>query len=199
MLTDEFRTIAQAAVGQHPGHVDVVVTGVTPTRHGPLVEWRGGSPLPRQDDGRTLSPPAAQDVLGVLARVLALRWQTGRAVIPADWDVDLDRRFPDTFEPGGPCSGGGWRWLWEAGATLVQDAGATGFRTTQTKEKFAQARWYYSIEGKTRRSVRNEVSTVVDCIEQLSAYICETCGAPGRIRYGGWAKTSCVLHADGKA
>lgn len=199
MLIDEFRTIADGAVCRHVGHVDVVPTGVSPSAHGPLVTWTGGSPLPRQDDGRFVPPPPAQDVLRVLARVLALRWQTGRAVVPDDWDATLRGRYPTTFEPGGPYSGGGWRWLWEAGASLVSEAGATGFRTEQTKEKFAQARWHYSIEGKTRKATRNEVSTIVDCVEHLSAYVCETCGAPGRIRKGGWAKTCCDLHANGKA
>jgi len=195
MLIDEFAIIAADAVGTHPGHIDIAVTGVRPSPHGPLVDWIGGSTMDRQDDGRTIQPPAAQDLLRVLARALALRWQEGRAVVPADWDARLRERYPGTFDDGGPYSGGGWRWLWEAGASLIQDTGVKRFSTSQTKEKFAQIRWYYSIEGRCRNLIREDVGTIVDCVEHLSAFVCETCGAPGQIRKGGWAKTCCDAHA----
>lgn len=195
MLVAEFTRIATEACYRHEGHVQIVVTAVRPSPHGPLVEWSGGSPLPRSDDGRTRGWPAAQDVCSVLARVLACRWREGRAVVPRDWRAQLGARHPGVFEPAGPYTYGGWRWLWEAGAELVGETGARGFRTTQTKEKFALARWYYSTAPSNPKSKQLAVREVVDCIEHLSAYICEYCGAPGRVRAGGWAQTCCDFHA----
>ncbi len=40
---------------------------------------------------------------------------------------------------------------------------------------------------------------VISTVEHLSAFICEDCGRPGRIRRGGWAKCRCDIHASGKA
>lgn len=198
MIIDEFTLIANRAVRDMPGHAVVEAVAVRPSPHGPLVKWRGGSALPRQEDGRTLSPPAARDVLSVLTRVLACRWREGTPRILPTWQEDLSRRHTTAFDAGGPLSHGGWRWLWEAGAELVAETGVKGFECMQTKEKFATIRWYYSIEQRNMRPILERVKVAVECVEHLSAFVCETCGAPGKIRYGGWAKTSCDVHADGK-
>ena len=193
MLIDEFTDTANRACSQHDGHVPIVVTGVVPSAHGPLVQWTGGSPATRWDRRIVKTAPLSQEICGVLARVLACRWREGRAVIPKSWREDLAARHPNTFEPGGPHSWGGWRWLWEAGAELVAETGVAGFKTEQTKEKFAQARWYWSSKG----TIEQQQATilVVDCIEHLSAFTCEYCGSPGSLRSGGWAKTCCDYHA----
>jgi len=60
---------------------------------------------------------------------------------------------------------------------------------TQVKEKYGILRFYYTggdeyIEG------------IVDLTESLSATICETCGASGKLRDGGgWLITLCDEHA----
>ncbi|MCK2057166.1 hypothetical protein [Methylobacterium sp. 37f] len=195
MIVEEFTTIANMSCEQQDGHVPITVTGVIPSPHGPLVQWTGGSPAPRFDDGRTLGPPAAQDLCRVLARVMACRWREGRAVVSKDWRETLALRHPGVFEDGGPASWGGWRWLWEGAAELIGETKPPGFKTLQTKEKFAQIRWYYGLGSKCRVGQREEVRTIVDGIEHLSAFVCEYCGAPGTVRPGGWAKTCCDHHA----
>lgn len=59
----------------------------------------------------------------------------------------------------------------------------------QVKEKFGTLRFYYSggdayIDG------------LVAMAESMSAATCEECGAPGRVRHGGWLRCLCDEHAQ---
>lgn len=189
MSKTEFVTIAAAALAGLPNISDdtpaVEVTAIRPSVHGPLVEWRGG-------------PPEAGVLLGVLARATALRWREGTPRIPEGWQAELGGRYPRALSPEGPSSWGGWRWLWEAGASMIEETGARSFKCEQTKEKFGSIRWYYSLGGKQNHLVNAKVAPIVASVERLSAFTCEFCGAPGRIRSGGWAKACCDHHADRK-
>ena len=59
---------------------------------------------------------------------------------------------------------------------------------TQVKEKYGTLRFYYT-------GGDDFVDGVVSMAESISATTCETCGAPGKLRKGGWLKTLCDEHA----
>lgn len=59
---------------------------------------------------------------------------------------------------------------------------------TQVKEKYGTLRFYLSHEDQY-------ISGVVAMAEYLSGLTCETCGAPGKERGGGWIRTLCDEHA----
>ncbi|MCJ2074471.1 hypothetical protein MKK68_02190 [Methylobacterium sp. E-016] len=190
MSKSEFTTIAAAALAGLPtteteGSMPIEVVAIRPSPHGPLIEWRGG-------------PPRSSTLLAVLARATALRWRDGTPRIPEGWRAELGVRFPRAFEEGGPNSWGGWRWLWEAGASMIEEAGGRTFKCEQTKEKFGSIRWYYSLSRKHSLPVVGQVARIVANVEHLSAFTCEFCGAPGKIRSDGWAKACCNHHADRK-
>ena len=57
----------------------------------------------------------------------------------------------------------------------------------QIKEKFGGLRFYYS-------GGDDEISGMVSMAEAWAGNTCETCGAPGSMRHGGWIKTLCEQH-----
>ena len=57
----------------------------------------------------------------------------------------------------------------------------------QIKEKFGGLRFYYS-------GGDDEISGMVRMAEAWANNTCETCGAPGKRRDGGWIKTLCDHH-----
>jgi hypothetical protein len=59
---------------------------------------------------------------------------------------------------------------------------------SQVKEKFGTLRFYYSGGDET-------VDGIERMAESMSAVTCETCGAPGKTRSGGWIQTLCDEHA----
>jgi hypothetical protein len=61
----------------------------------------------------------------------------------------------------------------------------------QVKEKFGTLRFYYS-------GGDDIVSGIERMADSMSAVMCETCGAPGVTRSGGWIQTLCEEHAEGR-
>lgn len=61
----------------------------------------------------------------------------------------------------------------------------------QVKEKFGGLRFYY-VGGD------NVVDGMVRMAESWADVTCETCGNPGTRRKGGWIRTLCDEHADGR-
>jgi hypothetical protein len=59
---------------------------------------------------------------------------------------------------------------------------------TQVKEKFGGLRFYYA-------GGDDYIRGVVDMAEEMSYCTCEICGAPGKLRRGGWYRTLCDQHA----
>lgn len=57
----------------------------------------------------------------------------------------------------------------------------------QVKEKFGGLRFYY--EGGD-----DHIHGMVRMAESWAATTCEECGAPGKVRHGGWIKTLCEDH-----
>lgn len=199
MIAAEFLTIAGRALRDYRGADSVTVTSIEPTVHGPRVVWDG--PLlardrrrdPMPGGGVSIGPPAGPLLLDVLSLATAFRWANGAPRCATGWDDRLARRYPRVFGSTGPATGAGWSWLWEAGAQAVKDAGLPrDLRSSDMKEKYGSIRWY--VEGDTSETVDD----LVDAVEHLSAHICEDCGAPGRIRRGGWLRCLCERHAGGR-
>lgn len=59
----------------------------------------------------------------------------------------------------------------------------------QVKEKFGTLRFYYS-------GGDEYISGIEAMADSMSAVTCETCGAPGKSRSGGWIQTLCDTHAE---
>jgi hypothetical protein len=59
----------------------------------------------------------------------------------------------------------------------------------QVKEKFGGLRFYY--EGGDE-----QIHGMVRMAESWAANTCETCGAPGKMRNGGWIRTLCDTHEE---
>ncbi|ARO54033.1 hypothetical protein B2G69_07660 [Methylorubrum zatmanii] len=199
MIAEEFLSIARPALRHHHGADSVTVSAVEPSPHGPLVRW--SAPLlaverERRADGRVtfVGPVPGPVLLTLLARTLACRWRDGAPRCPPDWAERLGRRHRATFRDCPFECGPGWRWLWEGVAELLQERDVpAGFRTTQTKEKFGSIRWYYDCSDDFEY-----MQSLVGSVEHLSAYICEECGRPGRIRQGGWLRCLCPEHAGNR-
>lgn len=80
------------------------------------------------------------------------------------------------------CVGSGWGGLIDELFDILE---AHEVEATQVKEKFGQLRVY-------TYPANEELYTEIEKLEQRSAKICETCGAPGRIvNRGGWLRTIC--------
>lgn len=195
-ISREFYTIAGRVLTKYRRVPSLQVVRVSPSDVGPIVEWTGGpvgQPASTIEDGVTYRDgPAAQALLATIARFLACRWRDGAPVPAPDWDAFLARRHPLVFQHP-PCTGPGWSWLWQAGAERIEEVGVPPqFRTTDTKEKYGTARWHYEADDGS-----DAVEEIVECVEAISAHICETCGAPGMLRQGPWLKTLCTHHHEG--
>ncbi|AMB45053.1 hypothetical protein [Methylobacterium sp. AMS5] len=199
MIRDEFLMIARRALRTHRGSDSVTAGAVRPSPIGPLVEWEG--PLLARERQRRLLPggghvlgaPSGPDLLAVLVRFQACRWRHGPPHAPLTWADDLAARQPRIFQHP-PCSHAGWSWLWQAGAELITEHGVPkGFRTVDTKEKFGSLRWY--TEAKVDDTYADNV---IGCIDHISNFVCEYCGAPGLLRKGSWVKCMCEAHAQGR-
>ncbi len=57
----------------------------------------------------------------------------------------------------------------------------------QVKEKFGTLRFYYHGGDDT-------IDGMVRMAESMSAFTCEKCGAPGKMRGRGWIYTACDVH-----
>ena len=90
--------------------------------------------------------------------------------------------------------GPGWADLVRAAYQACEDA---DIRIVQVKEKFGGLRIYY--EGtRTDRQSDDHVWDLINALEAKSLRTCETCGGRGKPRSGGWIKTLCEEHADGR-
>ncbi len=199
MIREEFTLIAGRALRLHQGAESLEVRGFRPSPVGPVVEWtapllspdRQRQPLP--GGGHVLGSPAGPDLLGVLVRFMACRWRNGPPRAPSTWAEDLASTHPRIF-PFAPASHAGWSWLWQAGAEMITEHEIPrGFKTVDTKEKFGSLRWYTEAKGDDRHA-----DNVISCIDHLSNFVCEYCGAPGLLRRGSWVKCMCESHAQGR-
>lgn len=86
--------------------------------------------------------------------------------------------------------GAGWKQLVE---TLTLDLFAMGWNgyILDIKEKFGGLRFYIS-EGS------DAIYKRIGEAEEEARKTCEVCGIPGVLRSGGWLKTLCDYHSDGR-
>ena len=73
---------------------------------------------------------------------------------------------------------------------LNKDGGNRKVVIAQIKEKFGGLRYY--ADG----DVDEQMDGMIDFAESLSYTICEECGAPGKLRSGGWVRTLCDKHEE---
>jgi len=67
-------------------------------------------------------------------------------------------------------------------------AGTPQFVASQVKEKYGTLR-FYGNGGDAK------IDAFIWFAESMSSILCETCGAPGKRRGGGWVYTACDAHA----
>lgn len=201
VIQSEFLAFVTGVLGEE-GAAGIRVSGVEPTPQGPRVRYvvpdkgqigrvRGDSEATKRAAGVLL--PRADDVCEAASRYVALRWRDSPEPrpVPRDSFLALMDAYPAIYDA--PTeTGDGWHWLLAMLAEWLRETGLSAdFRVAQVKEKFGTLRFYCSSgEGEAPMAGR-----VVSATEWLSGAVCETCGAPGSVRPGGWVKTACDEHA----
>lgn len=119
------------------------------------------------------------------------------AGIPVDenWSVRLRKRWAMRLMAPVEC-GPGWTDLVEALNELLDIEAGDDFRFTQVKEKFGSLRCYWHGDDPSGR-----IDQLVEAAEEISASMCETCGATGKVRQTrgagfGWIHVACDEHAQ---
>ena len=76
---------------------------------------------------------------------------------------------------------------------MIDELLAAGWdrRLAQSKEKFGGLRFYIG-------SSNDELHTIVAKYESKSYQVCEKCGKEGQLRKGGWMRTLCEEHSEGR-
>lgn len=82
----------------------------------------------------------------------------------------------------------GWYGLIEP---LIKECTEKGYVIEQIKEKYGGLRFYVS-------GCPPEFWDKVDAVEAQSFHTCDVCGEPGVLRGGGWLRTLCDTHAEGR-
>jgi len=122
-------------------------------------------------------------------------------------DEELCKKYPEIFKDryadmrttamcwGFDC-GDGWYNIIDAACAQIENRAYNNrlngekfppVIATQVKEKYGTLRFYYT-------GGDDYVDGVVSMAESISAKTCEVCGAPGKLREGGWLKTLCDIH-----
>ena len=86
-----------------------------------------------------------------------------------------------------------WRLCEELGPLVIEYEKQTGsrFEVVQVKEKFGGLRFY--VHG-----ANDAIRQLIEATELESAQTCDVCGKPGQRRGGGWIRTLCDEHAEGR-
>lgn len=81
----------------------------------------------------------------------------------------------------------------------IREIVATGvdFEITCIKEKFGGLRIYTDWKSGSEEQV-DAAYDILSKYENKSLAVCEDCGKPGLLRTGGWVRTLCNLHAEGR-
>jgi len=114
----------------------------------------------------------------------------------------MEERFPKMFANpyGGFSCGEGWWPILEKLCSNIQhhidwknkqSEVVPQVTVAQIKEKFGGLRFYYD-------GGDEQIRGMVQMAEAWADASCETCGAPGKRRDGGWIKTLCDQHAAGR-
>jgi hypothetical protein len=122
------------------------------------------------------------------------------------FEKHMEERFPKMFENpyGGFAVGAGWwpiiealcghiqhyiDWKNEQREKYSRGEGCPQVVVAQIKEKFGGLRFYYD-------GGDDKISGMVSMAESWAGHSCETCGAPGKSRSGGWIRTLCDHHEE---
>ena len=108
------------------------------------------------------------------------------------WGSALRKRWPMRLMCEMSC-GPGWHDLVVGLNELLDVEADESFRFTQIKEKFGQLRAYWHGADPT-----GVIDQLVDAAEEISASMCETCGAHAKMRAtrpGGYIHAACDEHA----
>ncbi|TXN04857.1 hypothetical protein FV242_05745 [Methylobacterium sp. WL64] len=158
---------------------------------------------PDPDDGLTYSdssvdrhaPSYVALVEQLATRLVAIRserYSPGAGLEPmdqSDAEYDLHSDFPRLFPIASLEIGVPWLELVRAVAEVMRREDLLdGVVSSQIKQKFASLRWYFDSKP---RDFRDQINVIISAAEHLSTVVCETCGAPGRHRSGGWHVIAC--------
>lgn len=122
-----------------------------------------------------------------------IRWCKDCAVAEKLAQLDRMKRWPNTLANvvcGYHCPPG-WIGPVERLTDLLERIG--GIRCVQVKEKFGGLRYYVESDDETPvpPERRELVYGLIHACEAACSIICLYCGAPGRLRGGGWVRTLC--------
>lgn len=126
------------------------------------------------------------------------------------WQGELIARYPhlfnrtvrgETYAPGYPAVGDGWRDLVETAIRRIEDAVAVAPTASvtieQIKEKFGCLRLYWNGQH-LNETVQHAIKEAVALAEARSGCTCEICGNAGVLHdLNGWFATACADHARG--
>lgn len=138
--------------------------------------------------------PAESRLAFQVGRVRAKRFATG--YVPDQmWGTAVRRRWPMRLMCEMSC-GPGWHDLVVALNDLLDVEANGDFRFTQVKEKFGQLRAYW-----TGADPSGRIDQLVEAAEEISASMCETCGADAKMRQTrgpgfGYIHVACDEHAQ---
>jgi hypothetical protein len=158
---------------------------------------------PPLEDGQThgassfdhFAPGFVAVVARLAARLVAIRsarYAPGGGLVPAcphDGAEDLRHAYGRLFPEGTVEVDAPWQELLRAVAEELSEAGLLdGLESAQVKSKFASLRWYFNSIPKHSKS---EVGYLLRAATDLSAVVCERCGAPGQHRPRPWHVIAC--------
>ncbi|AEQ52703.1 hypothetical protein [Pelagibacterium halotolerans] len=193
-LTDEARTILAAAFANDPACADMIVLPATWHESEGLVDlFITGVPAGRSTHSKGVWMPQRQDVVELVRRVINARsrhWDHTRLrslPMPRDWWRAIRDEY--AFIESIPECASGWCDLLIGMSGWLSEHYDGFWHTSQLKEKFGGLQVYHDA-GDER------TDEMVSVAEWLSEFICEDCGAPGRLRKRGqWYRTVCDAHA----
>ncbi|MHA6692525.1 hypothetical protein [Devosia sp. A449] len=143
-----------------------------------------------------ISDPPSKMMLSAIGRMVSVRSRrrdktTGELKpVPNGWRMAVKRSFSPMFDRAGSLDvSDGWFDLIVGMADRLwsfEDNHRPKF--DDIKSKYAGLRAYHGSDNAVAEAI-------VETYERLSEYVCETCGAPGRIRGRGWLVTACDAHA----
>jgi len=193
-MRSEFLAIARAALAGDTGLASLTVVG----RSAAELTWTVQSgPLPNKIAGHEWRPSVPferQHVVDLIGTMIRKRWSRYDDFLLTLRTPNHDDRIAieDKWSHRSLHSGGGPGWLDLIDATmqLAESVDPDQWRVFDVKEKFGTLRWSAgtSLDG----------DGAFEASEHVSAFVCDCCGAPGRLREGGWVTTRCDEHAENK-
>lgn len=193
-LTGEARQILTSALGKDAACKHMAVAPLDWSDDGIRI-WVSGVPdgrMPKTSEFQWT--PKREDVVELVRRMINARsqhWDIENVHphgLAEDWWTPVRDEFP--FIRTMPEFGPGWLDLIIGMSGWLAEHYDGHWHTSQTKEKFGELRVYHSAGDERSREI-------IDTAEWLSSWICEDCGAPGRLRKRrGWYRTVCDAHAE---